>query len=403
MAKKLFLSWLCASACAFASTAAAQTPQSAADAGSSSAVDRMLARVDTKLEDASEANGFYPEFGGFINGAGLSIGPGYRHRLFGDRAVVDASAAVSYRRYVMMQSRLEWPRLLNDHLAVGGQVKYQDFPQINFFGVGPDSRQANQTDYRLQSLDVAAYATVRPVTWLAITGRAGSLRHVDISRGTSSLHPSIGEVFAESSAPALDFTPTYFHTEASVVADTRDVPGYPSSGGRYRVSFANYSDRDMGRFSFRRLEADAAQYVSIFSPRSVLAARARVDLSGTDAGQTVAFYMLPTLGGPRSLRGYDDYRFRDRNLLLFNGEYRFPILRALDGAAFYDAGTVAPTANALSVHRLMTDYGVGVRVHSKKHMLMRVDVARGSEGTRLVVAFSAPFGSSSQSVVPYLP
>ena len=35
-------------------------------------------------------------------------------------------------------------------------------------------------------------------------------------------------------APALDFTPTYFHTEASVEADTRDVPGYPSSGGRYR-------------------------------------------------------------------------------------------------------------------------------------------------------------------------
>jgi len=401
MTKNSSLTWLCAAACSIPSVAAAQ---SAAEQGPySGTVQRALDWVDAKVGDASETRGFYPEFGGFVDGAGLSVGPGFRHRLFGDRAVMDVSAAISYRRYMMMQSRLEWPHLLNDRLAVGGQVKYQDFPQINFFGVGPDSQKANQTDYRLHSLDMAAWATVRPVGWLAITGRTGSLRRVDIGRGTSSLYPSTGDLFAESTAPALDATPTYLHTEASVEADTRNVPGYPSSGGRYRVSVANYSDRDFGRYSFRRLEADAAQYISIFSPRSVLTVRARADLSGTDAGQTVAFYMLPTLGGPRSLRGYEDYRFRDRDLLLFNGEYRFPILRALDGAAFYDAGNVAPRADALSIHHLRTDYGVGLRVHSTNHLLVRLDVARGDEGTRALVSFSTPFGSGSKSTVPYLP
>src|SRR5437660_9331247 len=282
MAKKIFLTWICASACALSSTASAQSTQSAADQGSSgSTMQRTMAWIDTKLDDGSEANGFYPEFGGFINGAGLSIGPGYRHRLFGDRAVMDASAAVSYRRYLMMQSRLEWPRLMNDHLAIGGQAKYQDFPQINYFGIGPDSQQENQTDYRLRSFDVAAYATARPVKWLAIAGRAGWLRHVDIGRGTSSLYPSTNEVFAEATAPALDFTPSYVHAEASVEADTRDVPGYPSNGGRYRVSLADYRDRDLGRYSFHRLEADGAQYVSIFSPRSVLALPGRADLTRT--------------------------------------------------------------------------------------------------------------------------
>ena len=405
MAKQFFLMCLCASACTYASTAAAQPARSATDEGSSgSSMQRAVSWVDSKLDAGSDAkDGVYPELGGFINGAGLSIGPGYRHHLFGDRAIVDVSAAVSWRRYTMMQSRLEWPRLLDERLAVGGQVKYQDFTQINFFGIGAGAQKATQTDYRLRSFDATAFATVRPVKWLSITGQGGWLRRVDIGRGTSSLHPSTDDVFDEATAPGLVATPTYVHAEVGVEADTLDAPGYPSNGGRYRVSVASFTDRDFNQYSFRRVEADAAQYVSIFSPRSVLAVRARVDLTATAPGQSVAFYMLPTLGGPTSLRGYLDYRFRDRDLMLFNGEYRWPILRALDGAAFYDAGAVAPRVGALSTRHLMTDYGIGLRVHSKKNLLVRVDVARGQEGTRVVAAFSAPFGSKSRPVVPFMP
>ena len=58
-------------------------------------------------------------------------------------------------------------------------------------------------------------------------------------------------------------------------------------------------------------------------------------------GQQVPFYLMPTLGGNDSLRGFRDYRFRGPHALLLQGEYRFEIWSGLDGALFYDAGKVA--------------------------------------------------------------
>jgi hypothetical protein len=37
-----------------------------------------------------------------------------------------------------------------------------------------------------------------------------------------------------------------------------------------------------------------------------------------DRSNTVPFYLLPSLGGKNTLRGYYDYRFHDRNMEVFN-------------------------------------------------------------------------------------
>src|SRR5262249_34709074 len=100
-------------------------------------------------------DGFYPEFGNMVTGAGwVSGGPGYRHQLWDGRARFDASAAVSWRLYRAVQGRFEFPRLANDRLLVGAQVMYQDLQQVNFFGVGNDSLKSNRSGYRLNDTDV---------------------------------------------------------------------------------------------------------------------------------------------------------------------------------------------------------------------------------------------------------
>jgi outer membrane protein assembly factor BamA len=195
--------------------------------------------------------------------------------------------------------------------------------------------------------------------------------------------------------------PNYLHADVAMDVDTRDVPGYPASGGRYRLSMAMFHDQDFSRYSFRRVEAEAAQYVPL--GRTVLALRGRLDLSHSGAGQAVPFYMLPSLGGSNSLRGYLDYRFRDHDAMLLGAEYRWPIHRTVDAALFYDTGAVAPATSALLGHT-HSDYGVGIRVHSARHLLTGLDVARGSDGIRAVVSFAAPLGlRSSRTVAPYVP
>jgi outer membrane protein assembly factor BamA len=189
----------------------------------------------------------------------------------------------------------------------------------------------------------------------------------------------------------------------SVAIDTQDVPGYPTSGGLYRLSFASFHDQTYAQNSFRRLDADAAQHVPLLHKSWVLTLHGRAVLSQTDAGQDVPFYLLPTLGGSNTLRGFLDYRFRDRDALLFNAEYRWPLFRALDGALFYDAGTVAPSAEALSMRHARTDYGLGVALHTATRTLARVEVARSAEGIRALVTFSAPLRAPSRTMVPYAP
>jgi len=356
------------------------------------------AQIDSHL---GAHDGWYPEFGGMIPGAGVSVGPGYRHHLFGDQAVVDASAAISWNGYRMMRSQLTWPRLMDDRLLIGGQVKYQDFTQINFFGIGNTSLKSDQTDYRLKDIDALGFVTVSPTRWLSVTGRAGALRRLAIEPGTSTIHPSADERFDEISAPGVAQQPNYVHADVAMEVDTRDEPGYPASGGRYRLSTAMFHDQDFSRYSFRRTDAEAAQYVPL--GRTVLAVSGRLDLSQSGAGQTVPFYMMPTLGGSSTLRGYSDYRFRDQDAMLMVAEYRLPIHRIVDAAVFYDTGSVAPAARALFDH-LNADFGAGIRVHSAKHLLVQLDVARGNEGTRALVTFLAPLGlRSSRAVAPYVP
>ena len=107
--------------------------------------------------------------------------------------------------------------------------------------------------------------------------------------------------------------------------------------------------------------------------------------------QEIPFFMLPTLGGSSTLRGYTSLRFRDRNSLLLQGEWRIMASRFLDSAVFYDAGKVTARRSDLDFDGLKHDYGFGLRFHGPISTPLRVELAKGSEGLVFVVATSAVF------------
>ena len=353
-------------------------------------------------------NGFYPEFSNMITGSGwVSIGPGYRHWLFGDRAIVDASTALSWRMYKTAQGRFEFTNLARSRLAVGSQVRWQDLTQVSYFGPGPESLEADHSQYRMKSTDVVAYATVRPMRSLAIVGRVGWLNSPTIlpPGGTFKNHPDTRTVFPDDQVYALDEQPSFLHGEASFTSDTRDSRSRPSSGGVYRAAWTAYSDRDAGAFSFRRYEAEAAQFVPLTSGRVVLALHAWVVASDTDAGGELPFYLMPTLGGSNTMRAYSEYRFQDRNLLVATVESRFALTTHVDVAGFVDAGDVAPRLSGLDLGK--TSYGLGVRVHTERATFGRLDVAHGAEGWRFLFRTSDPLHLSRLSrrtaAAPFVP
>jgi outer membrane translocation and assembly module TamA len=100
---------------------------------------------------------------------------------------------------------------------------------------------------------------------------------------------------------------------------------------------------------------------------------------------------MPSLGGGSNLRGYSSWRFRDRNRLLLQGEWRIMINRFFDTAVFYDAGKVTSRASDLGISGMRHDYGFGARFHMPFATVLRIDIARSDEGTSLVFATSPIF------------
>ncbi|MEX2272610.1 MAG: BamA/TamA family outer membrane protein [Vicinamibacterales bacterium] len=334
------------------------------------AVQRVILFGDRRLGNGELTNGWYIDTGhNMIPGAGwLSAGPGYRQWYANDRAVMDASAAISWHGYKTTQARVEFPRLAGGRFLVGSQMRWQDFPQVAYFGEGPASSKSNRSEYGLQSLNIVGYTTFRPVQWFGIGASVGWLK------------PSI-----ESRVPD---EPSFMHSEVSMTADTRDFAGHPTRGGLYRVSATDFSDRDTGLFSFRRYEAEAAQFLPLAQSRIVVALHGWLVGSDTEAGHVVPFYLQPALGGGNSLRGYSDYRFHDRNMLLVSLETRAAMMMHVDLALFMDAGNVAARVGDLGLDK--RSYGAGLRLHSRRQTFARIDVARSDEGWRFLLRLDDP-------------
>jgi outer membrane protein assembly factor BamA len=193
-------------------------------------------------------------------------------------------------------------------------------------------------------------------------------------------HRSIRDVFFPSAVPGLDVQPDFVRYEASADVNLRQPLGNPRRGGQYKLAYQWFDDRDTSRYNFRRVDVDLQQYVPLLRDRRVLALRAFVSAADAGVGQEVPFYYQRTLGGPDDLRGFRQFRFRDRNVLLLQAEYRWEIFTAVDGAIFYDAGRVAPRFGDLGLDNLESDYGIGFRFGTRNGVFLRVEGAFGSSG-----------------------
>jgi hypothetical protein len=360
-------------------------PEPHAIAEGASFAERFLGEPEGTPKD-----GFYPEFGNMITGSGwISAGPGFRRHFWNEHALIDGSAAVSWREYKIAQARFELTDLADQHLTVGGQVFWQDLTQIDYFGLGDDSSDTARSEYRLKDTDVIGYGTIHANHWLDISGTFGWLRHPSLSSPSGWFDRGFpNALIAFPNDPGVAAQPDFLHGTVSVIAATRDHPGYARRGGVYRGSMSVYSDRDFGQFSFRRYEAEGVQYVPL-ADTWTLAFHGWGVFSDTSAGNAVPFYLTPALGGQNTLRGYRDYRFHDRNMLLASAESRWVLLPHVDVAAFFDAGNVSPTVRGLDLRK--KSVGGGLRFHTPTSTLGRFDIARSSEGWQFVFRFNDPF------------
>ena len=167
----------------------------------------------------------------------------------------------------------------------------------------------------------------------------------------------------------------------SRVTDTRDNIYSPTSGGRtsFEAEFAGFG----GDFNYQKFTAEDRRFFKVGRAQTI-AVRGQIGY----AHGSISESNLYKIGGQDSLRGYRDDQFRGTHLLLATVEYRFPIVKKVQGAVFTDWG------NAWSDDRwpntIKGSVGVGLQLETPIGPI-RLDYGRGSDGGRVHFSVGGSF------------
>jgi hypothetical protein len=337
-------------------------------------------RVIDRLEDwgifTGAARGPYPWFGSVYPGGGFAAGAGFR-KPFADDGTFNVVGGYSIASFARAQADLALPTFARNHARITLSGRYIDAPDVRYFGVGNFSDQDEMTRFGYSPRSAGARLEISGGKYVSFGG-AVDVHSVETSEGRTA--PSIEERFSPADTPGLGVSNfTYINSTAHAAIDWRRPLGYSGSGGLYRVEFDDYREQDNDVYSFKSVEAEVVQLIPILRANWVIALRGLATLTDISDASVVPYFLLPALGGGATLRGYPDFRFRDRNRLLMNAEVRWTPARFLDMAVFYDTGKVAANRNELDLDGLKNSYGIGMRVIGPQGYAFRVEVARSDE------------------------
>lgn len=173
----------------------------------------------------------------------------------------------------------------------------------------------------------------------------------------------------------------------SLTHDTRDFILQPTSGGKEEVS-AEIADKVFsGDFAFQKYQGDFTRYLKAGDKGSVLAFRLQSGLINGTAPSNADF----RVGGSESVRGYKYGEYTGQKMLVMNTEFRFPVVKSLQGVLFADFGRAWKRDEAVSLNDLAPAIGVGVRIDVPVIGVMRIDYGVGRNGGKAYFSLGQMF------------
>ena len=333
-------------------------------------------------------SGPHPFFESAYAGGGFTLGAGYL-KYVSPYNTIDVRGSISRRGYKRIEAEFITPQLMGGRGRLSVLGGWRDATQVGFYGIGSATSKDDRVNYSLERPYASTLLTVTPrrTPMFVAVGIEVSQWNTGSAGGS---YPSIETVYTPDTLPGLGAQPVYVHTQGTVGIDTRLAPDYARRGGFYGVTFHDYADTG-SELGFALVEYEAIQHIPILREAWVISLRGRVQDTSLKEDQQIPYFMLPSLGSGSTLRSYSSWRFRDRNSLLLQAEWRVIVNRALDLGLFYDAGKVTAHTADLSLDGLTSNFGVGVRFHGPMTTPVRVELAKGSEGFNVVFGSSAAF------------
>ncbi|MFA6151541.1 MAG: BamA/TamA family outer membrane protein [Chitinophagaceae bacterium] len=259
-----------------------------------------------------------------------------------------------------------------DNWFILGRTRFQKFPLL-YFGLGPDAPEehpaiidANYFIFRQRVL-----RKIGPNIFLG-----PEVDYQNLYRTTFATHAN---------QPNIEIPPgtggsANLGLGTALVYDNRHNVLNVRKGFFGEVGFLRYSNRLGSALDFTGINIDARYYKPV-RKNNVLALQF---IANFYTGE-VPFNQMALMGGEVMMRGYYYGRYRDKNMLAAQAEYRwlpFGFSKRIGAAVFGGTAAVAPTLGSFQADHFRLAGGAGIRylLFPKKDIFIRLDVGATKDG-----------------------
>ncbi len=252
-----------------------------------------------------------------------------------------------------------------------GYLGYSKFPD-KFYGIGNDTPDEIEEDYTPKYAELRVGAQRRLFSGLYF-GLGYELQDIEVTE----IDPD--GLLAEGSITGSEGG---LSSGISLLAnwDTRDNLFLPGKGSFHQLKASFFGSPLGSDFTYNRYTLDLRRYLTTFASQTL----ALQVVAGISTGSP-PFNQLAKLGGEALMRGYYDGRYRDKNVIVVQAEYRIiPIWRRLGLVGFLGLGDVANEVSAFRLSDFKYSAGGGIRflLNRAEGITLRLDFGfgRGTSG-----------------------
>lgn len=257
----------------------------------------------------------------------------------------------------------------NENYFLNSKFRYKVFPNL-FWGIGPSSVDSEEENYNQTEISFSA-AFIKKLSSYINFGFEFNYAKYIVTEVEEGGKLESGTVEGSSGATLLGLGFVFN-------LDTRDNKFSPLGGGFYQFK-TNFTSKVMGStHSFNTYFLDLRKYIKI-GKQHILALQLYTRLTfGNSPFQAKAYY-----GGADVARGYFKGRYIDDNLYVVQVEYRLPISKRWELAAFALTGNIGNNADDYGLFNdFKSSFGFGPRyfIYKNKRTLLRLDIGINQYG-----------------------
>ncbi len=172
--------------------------------------------------------------------------------------------------------------------------------------------------------------------------------------------------------------------------DSRNNAFAPDKGSFAQVYFNHFAPFLGSDYTYTNIVIDLRKFITVYKEQ-VLAMQL---FSFSNLGNNVPVRSLASFGGSNSMRGFYDGRYKDKQQLVFQAEYRVPVYRKWGVVVFGGMGDVAHKPTDYDWISLKYSYGAGIRfaLNKSEKLNLRLDYGlAGGHGSGLYFQLGEAF------------